>query len=277
MPRVQIDDISLNYEVQGEGEPLLRIYGFAGSLLAWRPEVVELLARSFRVITLDNRGTGASDKPEAAYTLARMADDAAGLLDALGIARAHVFGISMGGMIAQELALRHPERVRGLVLGCTNCGAPVSVNAAPEIVALLLPAPDLDPREAARRAWASSYTPEFIESDRAFLEEQLERVFSAPTPPHSRLRHAEAVGAWNSHERLSTLAIPTLILTGDRDVLVPPENSRILHEQIAGSRLETITGAAHNFPNSHPEETARLVTGFLQSLSPAAATASGPA
>jgi pimeloyl-ACP methyl ester carboxylesterase len=271
-----VDDISVSYEEHGQGEPLLLIYGFAGGSLAWRPEVVASLARSFRVITFDNRGTGHSDTPETPYTLARMADDAAGLLDALGIARAHVFGISMGGMIAQELALRHPKKVHGLVLGCTNVGAPVSASAAPEVLALLLPPPDADPREAARKAWASSYTPEFIERERAFLEGHLERIFSAPTPPHTRQRHAEAVGGWSSHERLGEITTPTLILTGDRDVLVPPENSRILHERITGSRLATITGAAHNFPNSHPAETARLVSEFLIALAPAA-TVSGPA
>src|SRR5215218_2271434 len=116
MPRVQVGDIQINYEERGAGEPLLLIMGFGGSLAGWRPEFLDGLARSFRVIAFDNRGTGLSDKPEGSTTVAQMADDGVGLLDALDIPRAHVMGISMGGMIAQELALRHPERVVGLVL-----------------------------------------------------------------------------------------------------------------------------------------------------------------
>src|SRR5438067_8255185 len=107
MPRSQVGDIAINYDVHGQGTPLIIINGFGSSSAGLRPEFVEGLARSFRVITFDNRGTGQSDKPDAPYSLTQMADDAAGLLDAIGIDRAHVMGISMGGMIAQEVALRH--------------------------------------------------------------------------------------------------------------------------------------------------------------------------
>src|SRR5581483_8222416 len=101
MPRIKANDIELYHEIHGTGEPLLLVMGFGASSAAWRPELVESLARSFQVITFDNRGTGQSDKPDELYSLAMMADDAAGLLDALGISSAHVFGVSMGGMIAQ--------------------------------------------------------------------------------------------------------------------------------------------------------------------------------
>ncbi|MGH2587722.1 MAG: alpha/beta fold hydrolase, partial [Dehalococcoidia bacterium] len=230
------------------------------------PELLDGLARSFRVITFDNRGTGLSDKPEAPTTIAQMADDVAGLLDALGIARAHVFGISMGGMIAQELALRHPEKVAGLVIGCTNCGAPVSVPASQETVGLLMIPEGMDLREAARRGWAAAYTPEFIAASQEYLEAAMERALANPTPLATRTSQMQAIIAWNSHERLGQLRAPTLIVTGDRDVLVPPENSRILNERIAGSRLHVIPDAAHVFTSSHPEESVAVVTEFLTAV-----------
>lgn len=264
MPRTQVGEIELNYDVRGEGEPLLLIMGFGGSSAGWRSEFLDGLARTLRVITFDNRGTGQSEKPETPTTIAQMADDAAALLDALAIERAHVLGISMGGMIAQELALRHPARINGLVLGCTNCGQPGSVVAAPEVVGLLAFPPEMDPREAARRARPASYTPEFIVANDAFLDEMLERAFQNPTPPATRLRQMEAIQAWGTGDRLDQLTMPVLIITGDRDVLVPPENSRILHERIAGSRLHVIPEAAHVFHNSHPEESVWVVTEFLQ-------------
>jgi 3-oxoadipate enol-lactonase len=252
--------------VHGEGEPLILINGFGGSSAGWRPEFVAGLARSFRVITLDNRGTGRSDTPEAPVTIAQMADDAVAVLDAAGVDRAHVLGISMGGMIAQEVVLRHPARVIGLVLGCTTCGAPVAVPAAQETVGLLVVPPGMDPREAGRRGWAAGYTPEFIEANRDFLEGMLDRTLANPTPIATRTRQMEAIRAWSSHERLHEISAPTLILTGDRDILVPPENSRILHGRIAGSRLHVIADAAHVFPSSHPEESVRVITAFLRSV-----------
>jgi 3-oxoadipate enol-lactonase len=266
MPRIKANDIELYHEIQGSGDPLLLIMGFGASSAAWRPELVESLARSFQVITFDNRGTGQSDQPDEPYSLAMMADDAAGLLDALGIASAHVFGVSMGGMIAQEFALRHPGKVRGLVLGCTHCGAPVSIPAGQETVSLLMIPEGMDPREAAERTWPAVHTPEFIASNRDLLLEGMERALQHPTPLYARNRQMQAIQAWNSHERLSQLTAPTLVLTGDRDVLIPSQNSNILHERIAGSRLHIIPDAAHSFTSSHPEEAARAVTEFLNSV-----------
>ena len=122
MPIVHIDHIDLHYDTRGAGEPLLLIMGYRGSGFLWREELLTLLTRHFQVIFFDNRGTGLSDKPTTLYTIPMMADDAAGLLRHLRIRRAHVFGVSMGGMIAQELALRHPQLVQRLILGCTSCG-----------------------------------------------------------------------------------------------------------------------------------------------------------
>jgi pimeloyl-ACP methyl ester carboxylesterase len=268
MPRVKVDHVHLHYDERGEGEPLLLIVGYGGSSANFLPEYLEALGRTFRVITFDNRGTGQSDMPDGPTSIAQMADDAAGLLDALATGCAHVMGVSLGGYIAQELALRYPDKVAGLVLGCTHCGRPIMAEPPPEMLAMI--APDagvgLDPREARRRAWGAQYTPEFIASNLEFLEAVTDRVLVHPTPVATRARRMEAIRSWEgSHGRLHELSAPTLIITGDRDVLILPENARILHERIAGSRLHVIKDAAHMFFHSHPEETVRVVTEFLSS------------
>jgi len=123
MPQLRSNGINLYYEEHGSGDPLLLIMGFTVSSVGWHWNI-PTFAQEFRTIVFDNRGGGQSDKPDEPYTMTMFADDTAGVLDNLGIDQAHVFGISMGGMIAQEFALRHPQRVKTLVLGCTNCGGP---------------------------------------------------------------------------------------------------------------------------------------------------------
>ena len=266
MPQIRVGDINLHCDIHGAGEPLLLITGYGGSSANLLPAYLAGFARTFRVITFDNRGTGQSDRFDGPTSIEEMADDAAGLLDALGVKRAHIMGSSMGGYIAQELALRHPEKVVGLVLGCTHCGRPHVVEPAPEVLAMI--APDvgvgLDAREAMRRSWGAQYTPEFIAASRDFLESVIDRVLAHPTPVATRSRQMEAIRAWKgSHDRLRTMTAPTLIITGEHDVLIVPENARILHQRIAGSRLHVIKDAAHVFHHSHPEETVRVVTEFL--------------
>jgi pimeloyl-ACP methyl ester carboxylesterase len=264
MPRIAVGDVELYYEVRGEGAPLLLIMGFGASSAAWQPAFLAELARAFRVVAFDNRGTGRSDKPDGPVSIAQLADDATGLLGALGIARAHVMGVSLGGYVAQELALRRPEAVERLVLGCTHCGPPVRIPVPRELLASLMdPAAGADPREAVRRVWPAWYPAEFVATNRDFLEVQLDRMLAHPTPLATRQRQLEAISAWSSHERLHRLAVPTLVITGDRDALVNPENARILHERIAGSRRHVIAGAGHMFWHSHPDEVLAVVSAFL--------------
>ena len=126
------DGTRIHYEIRGQGAPLALIFGYAGSSRGWGEPFLKLLATRFRTILIDNRGTGESDKPEKPFSMADMAADAASVLDHAGVERAHVMGISMGGMIAQEFALNHPARLRGLVLGCTLCGLAHGVAGDPK-------------------------------------------------------------------------------------------------------------------------------------------------
>ncbi len=137
MPEVRVDDVRLHYEVDGSGDPLLMVMGLGGSSAGWAPELVVELARSFRTIIYDNRGTGRSDKPDVPYSLEMFAADGIAILDDLKISRAHLFGVSMGGMIAQEIALRYGPRLQTLTLGCTTFGGKNAVPPPPESVKLL--------------------------------------------------------------------------------------------------------------------------------------------
>jgi 3-oxoadipate enol-lactonase len=222
------------------------------------------MARSLRVITFDNRGTGRSEKPDGPITVAQMADDAIGLLGSLGIARAHVMGVSMGGYIAQEIALRQLDAVDRLVLGCTHCGPPIRIAVPRELLApVMTPAAANDPAQAMRDMWPTWYPAEFVAASREFLEAQIDRSLTYPTPLATRRKQLDAITEWSSHQRLHHLTVQTLVLTGDRDALVLPENARILQERIAGSRLHVISGAGHIFWHSHVDETVSVVSDFL--------------
>lgn len=266
MPRVQAGPITMHYDRRGTGAPLVLIMGFGGSGAMWDEAFVDLLAAQFDVIVPDNRGTGQSEKSDEPIELRTLADDIANLLDALAIERAHVFGVSMGGMIAQEFALAHPARLHGLVLGCTNCGGPSVVQPAPEIVQLLLPQKGMKPREAIQRTYAAMLTPEAIPRETVFLDDMAERMLAHATPVFVFRRQMEAIQRFNVCGRLHEISAPTLVLTGDRDRLVPPQNSERIAAAIPNARLNVIHGAAHNFFWEAREETARLVTTFLQHI-----------
>jgi pimeloyl-ACP methyl ester carboxylesterase len=220
------------------------------------------LRASFTVIRMNHRGIGLSELPNEPFTMQTLADDAAALLETINIDRAHVFSVSMGGMVAQELVLNHPERVNGLILGCTLPGGPNTVTAGSEISGLLLPDRSLSPAERARRSWPAITTQAMID-DGAFLEEMIGIGLEVPTPPEVIDQQVAAVQGFDAYDRLPSIKRPTLIIHGDADVLVPTENARVLHERIPRSTLEIIPGGAHMFFWEQPKLTAKLVSEFL--------------
>ena len=191
MPKAKVDDIQLYYEEQGRGEPLLLVMGLGASTLSWS-EQIPTFGREFRVIAFDNRGAGRSDKPAVRYNIALFADDTAGLMDALGIDSAHVYGQSMGGFIAQELALRHPQRVRTLVLGSTSCGGRRAVVGSPENLAGIGMMNVLTPREAAEKGLPLLYSEEFIARHRDALIQRSLREAELRPPPDAFGRQIQA-------------------------------------------------------------------------------------
>ena len=238
--------------------------GLGGSRLGWGEALLAPLSDAFDLLLVDNRGAGRSDKPDGPYSMAQMASDAVAVLDAAGVERAHVFGVSMGGMIAQHVALDHAGRVAKLVLGCTFPGGHESVRASDDILEYLSPPPEMPPLEAAMWGLPAGYTPEFIECERSFLEERMNMLITEPTPRDCVDAQARAIRKTHrTFARLPEISAETLVLTGNRDVLIPPQNSDILAERIPNARLHVIDDAAHSFWVSHVGETVGVVKKFL--------------
>lgn len=263
------DGLKLRYEIRGAGEPVALIMGFSGSSRGWGEAFLKLMEARFKIFVIDNRGTGESDKPDAEFTLGDMAADIAAVLDHAKTPRAHIFGISMGGMIAQEFVLAYPERTRGLVLGCTNCGASHSVPADQAAIANLIPAPGMDPIEQARRAFSVACGRAFLNSARGqtILDQAIAEMGNYPvTPMHTFMRQGQAIGGFDSFARLGQIKSPTLIIHGDDDSIVPYPNAEVLKGAIAGSKKHTLKAAGHMFFWEAPEETARVAGDFLTAV-----------
>ena len=270
MPTIMAGEISLEYYVEGDGPPLLLIRGFTADCSNWGDRFLRPLQERFTCIRFSNRGTGLSDKPAEPTTIGQMADDAVALLDALDIERAHVFGVSMGGMIAQEIALNYADRVNGLVLGCTTPGGENAVDAGPDVMALITPAPGLSPDDQVRKARPAIVSPEFIDSDEEFLEEMLRLSLVNPTPLATVVQQMAAIREFDTFDRLPQVETPTLVIHGDADRLLPHENGVLIAGQIAGAEMKTIAGAGHVFFWEKPTESAEAISEFLARIPQAA-------
>jgi len=246
VPHAQVDGGRLFYQETGapDAPPLVLIMGWGGDHTAWALQA-PAFAAEHRVIALDNRGAGQSDVPPGPYTIAGMAGDVIGLMDALGIRRAHICGASMGGMIAQELALGHPERVRTLGLHCTTAGVDAYGRF---LIDTLIAVRAHDDREEFVRAmmpWilcrkTIAERPEFI---RFWIDRAL--AYPYPIGLEGLSRQADAIRGHDTAARLGGIRVPTLITTGTEDILVPPVSSRDLHARIPGSELATMEDAGH--------------------------------
>lgn len=259
MPSVDASETELFYERAGEGEPLLLIQGMSATRMAWGRPFLDELERSFECIVFDNRGMGDSGHAELPFTIADLAADTAGLLDALELETAHVVGISMGGMIAQELALAHPERIRTLTIGASYCGGPGGSLMAPGDLQMLGAAFASGEREQVFRAmWEINLSPGFRAEDSRFA------AFAAmgsalPAPQPVVLQQMRACGAHDTHERLARISLPTLVIHGDVDRLLGYGNGREIASLIPGARLETLTGVGHMFWWEQPVRSAELI------------------
>lgn len=262
MPHIRVSDVLLHYEETGQGPPVVLIMGLAGSLEWWGPEIQEALSRRFRVVVFDNRGAGRSDRPKDPYTIAQMAEDTRGLMDALGIDRAHVLGYSMGGMIAQELALRHPERLRRLILAATSPGGVLSALPRPRAFGLLLA--ERDPERAARATLELLFPPDYVASHAERMIRLSNMLARHATDAASAKRQFAAILRWSAWSRLPRLSVPTLVVHGTADILLPVRNARILHRRIPRSEIRLFPGAGHGFGLQFAEETAETVLGFLE-------------
>jgi pimeloyl-ACP methyl ester carboxylesterase len=260
MPYVESSGVRIYWEEHGTGEPLLMIMGLGYSSVMWR-RALPRLAQNYRCIVFDNRGVGQSDVPPGPYSIAEMAGDAAAVLSAAGVERAHVLGVSMGGMIAQEFALTWPERVHALVLGCTTFGGRLAVSARPEIVSVLSARAKMDPETAIRAMVPYIYD---AETPRDRIEEDLElRRRTFPTPA-GYMAQVEAIMSWSCYDRLASIQNPTLVIHGETDELVPAENGKLIAGRISGAELVLLRSASHIFFTDQLEAALAAILSFYR-------------
>jgi pimeloyl-ACP methyl ester carboxylesterase len=241
----------LHWESAGDGEPVLLIMGLGLTSAAWW-RTVPVLAQRLRVITFDNRGVGRSSAFSHAYTTAAMADDAATVLDAVGVERAHVYGFSLGGMVAQALALRHPDRVRSLVLGATSPGGPRAVRPSPEVAAFFRRRPRMRPEEAARASVPINYGPRCRAEHLDRIEQDVARRLAQPFSERAYRAQLFAAAWHNCLGALHRITAPTLVVHGALDRIIPVANAHLIAERVPGARLCVLAEAGHLYPTDEP-------------------------
>ena len=261
--RATVRDVTIGYDVHGErGDWVLLVMGLGYARWGWAWQV-EDLARDFRVIAFDNRGVGESDAPPGPYTVAQMAEDAAGLLVAIGVDRAHVMGASLGGCIAQELALSHAERVDRLVLACTTFGGSRSLPMPEVSVRLMAEAPSLPEDVRLRRFVENAMSDAFVKEHPEVVDRILEHRRETAQSPEAWQAQAAAGAAFDASERVGNIRAETLVITGTDDRVVDPGNSTLLAEAIPAAELVQLPGG-HVFTIEQPERFNSLVRAFLQ-------------
>ena len=247
------DGCHLYYELHGRGDPLLLLEGLGGDIPGWRRNIPALSAE-LRVVAYDFRGNGRSDKPDQPMTIGTFVDDTIGLLDHLGIASAHLYGQSFGGMVVQELALAHPDRVRSLILACTHAGHRRAVRVTATV-----------PKD---RPWLALYSREFAAQHPDHVADDLRVGGQNPQPPEAARRQREAVQEFDAYDRLPEIRAPTLVLHGTEDRVIHPANARILAERIPNARLVLLQGAGHVYHSEQPDTADRAVLDFIVELNP---------
>jgi len=272
IPARTADGITLAATAHGQGPPLLMIPGLGASRSVYAT-VVPLLAERHRVIVFDPRGVGDSDVTDGPYTMAQLAGDAVCVLDAAGEPDAAVFGASMGGMVAQHVALDHPDRASRLILACTSPGTSHAVRADPEATRRLLGKGARTPEEAYRIACTVLYSRAFQASHPDFIEREIQQRARRPVRARAFSAQYDAVRHHDTWDRLPELRMPVLVLHGSEDEVMPPGNGEVIAQRISGARLLLLDGLGHMFWHEDPERAARAILDFLDT--PAAAPASG--
>jgi pimeloyl-ACP methyl ester carboxylesterase len=264
MPCAKVNGINIYYEVHGSGEPLVLVPGLGSDQTRWYRNL-PALAREFQVIAFDNRGAGRTDKPDEPYSMALFADDISGLLDTLGVEKTHLFGISMGGMIALNFGVRHPDRLISLIPGCTRPGGAHSVPDAEGAGALNPDLVDvLGPEERNRNLLPMLWSEEFIRDNPGVVEEYIEKTSRYPVDPVGYRRQMAAADAHDVWDRLPEIATPTLVIHGEDDRLIPSANAAVIAERIPGAELVILAGLGHGFYSERPEMVNGILVGFMK-------------
>jgi len=260
---VAVGDIEVAHQIFGEGEPLLLIMGYSGTMDLWAPEVLKELASKYQLIIFDNRGMGKTTASDKEFTIELFADDTRGLLDALSIERAHVLGWSLGTYIAQELTLRYPDRVEKLILYAGDPGGKEAIYPGPEIMDALGDT-SASPRERGERLLATLFPEKWLKEHpdpRTYFPELTET-----SSPENIERQYQAWQNWKgTYSRLAKITQPTLLITGADDVNTPWQNSLIMVDLIPGVWLVQLKGGGHGVMYQYPKKFSRIVLTFLAS------------
>ena len=260
MPYANVNEIKIYYEIYGDGYPVVLIGGLGSQIQSWAAQI-PIYCKYFRVIVFDNRGMGKSDKPDIPYTIELMADDTAMLLNTLGIESAHIAGKSMGGMIGQWLAIKYPEKVEKLVLGCTSASRDEVGNE------ILRMGREIATKVGVKSMWLTAlflgYTRDYIEKNLGAIRETLDSVSENPEALTGYLRQSFACEAHNIRDLVGRIKAPTLVMLGELDLIASPKRSRELAELIPGARLKVFDGVGHGFWRERHEEVDRVVLDFL--------------
>jgi pimeloyl-ACP methyl ester carboxylesterase len=285
--KVEVNGINIYYEIHGEGKPLLLIEGLGYSSWMWFKQI-PVFSREYKVIVFDNRGVGNTDKPDREYTIGMMADDAAGLLKALGEDSVHVLGISMGGFIAEELALKYPDMVKSLILVSTSFGGKYSMSRGSNLwntfvklwglmpgvlefsgkgsVPMINPF-GLTPEQKIRYGLSLAFTPEYFKTHTEEVDRIVGWRLANTQPPYAWKRQLMAGMNFDAYDRVSQIGVPTLVVAGSKDRIVPPESSERLTERIPNSRLIIIEGTGHLLFIEQAEEFNEIALNFLHEVS----------
>ena len=258
---VSVGDIDMAYQIFGEGDPLILIMGYSGTMDLWAPEMLKELASQYKVIIFDNRGMGKTTASDKEFTIELFADDTRGLLDALGIERAHVLGWSLGTYIAQELTLRYPDRVEKLILYAGDSGGKEAIYPGPEIMDALGDT-SASPAERGERLLATLFPQKWLKEHpdpRTYFPEVTET-----SPPENIERQYQAWQNWKgTYSRLAKITQPTLLITGADDVNTPWQNSLMMIDLIPGAWLVQLEGGGHGVMYQYPKKFSRIVLTFL--------------
>lgn len=267
MPKIESNGIEIYYEIHGSGQPLLLITGLGYGLWYWQSLVAEL-SDHYQVITFDNRGAGKSSQPDGPYTVSIMAADAAGLLDKLELTQVAVLGHSLGGFIAQELAVKRPDLVGKLILASTNHGGMKVIPVTPEALEIMT-SREGDPVELVKRGIEIACAPGFVEKHPDVVKDLIDYRFTNPVPSaqyHAQVAAGAGTAAYSDaqvDERMASIKVPVLIVSGKYDCVVPPGNADLMAEKIEQAEIVLIPDTGHMFPIENPAAAADVLKEFL--------------
>jgi len=245
MPYAKVNDINMYYEIHGEGEPIVLNSG-AGGRVESQEIIVNALSSEYRVIAYEVRGSGRTDSPDIPFTWDMLADDLAGLLDALDIGSVHIFGESLGSVIATFFTLRHPDKVTSLILASSSPGGAHTVYSK-ELMALIPKFPEMTPEERAEAQIKLFITPEYIENNPDYVEKRTKSMLASATAAAAGgfAKNSQSLQVYDVYDRLPEIGVPTLVVHGEADIACLVDNGRVIASRIPSAELVTFPGTGH--------------------------------